>query len=469
MRVTSWALAALVGALGAVGGAGRAQEAPRRPNIVFIMADDLGFGELGVYGQTRIRTPRLDRLAAEGMRFTQYYSGAPVCAPARSVLMTGQHAGHTRVRGNADPARQSLRPEDVTVAEVLKQAGYATGITGKWGLGDTLPGGGPGLPNRQGFDFAFGYHNQKHAHNYYPPFLFRNEEPVKLPNSGDFDQTGAGTAREKRIYSPDLILDESLRFIDRNRERPFFLYLSWTLPHANNEANRDHGNGAEVPELGEYADRPWPAQAKGHAAMVTYLDTQVGKVLDRLDRAGLAKDTLILFTSDNGPHREAGHDPALFEASGPFRGIKRALTEGGIRVPFIARWPGRIQAGAVSDHVAYHGDLMATVAELTGAKPPAGLDSISYLPTLLGRAQEQRRHDYLYWEFYEQGSRQAIRAGNWKAIRQPMFTGPIELYDLAADPGERNNLAAARPEVVAEMERRFKEAHVPSPDWKVGR
>jgi len=461
-------MAAVIAAAGvalALAGSVPAQEG-RKPNIVFIMADDLGYGEIGCYGQKLIRTPNIDRLAAEGMRFTDYYSGAPVCAPARSVLMTGQHTGRTRVRGNADPVRQSLRPDDVTVAEVLKAAGYATGITGKWGLGDTLPGGGPGLPNRQGFDFFFGYHNQGHAHNYYPPFLFRGEEPVRLPNRGDFDEKGAGVAREKRIYAPDLILDESLRFVQQNRARPFFLYLSWTLPHANNEANRDHGNGAEVPELGEYGDRPWPAQAKGHAAMVTYLDTQVGKMLEALDRAGLRNDTLVVFTSDNGPHRESGHDPALFQASGPFQGLKRSLYEGGIRVPMIVRWPGKVKAGTTTDHIAYHGDLMATVAELTGARAPEGLNSVSYLPTLLGQPERQKQHSYLYWEFYEQGSRQAVRAGRWKAVRQPMLTGPVELYDLQADPGETTNRAAAEPEVVREMERRLKEAHVPSPDWK---
>lgn len=439
----------------------------KKPNIVFIMADDLGYGELGCYGQQKIRTPNIDRLAREGMRFTQYYAGSTVCAPSRSVLMTGQHMGHTWVRGNGAGAAQALRPEDVTVAEVLKKAGYTTGITGKWGLGDTTPGAELGLPNRQGFDFFYGYFNQSHAHNYYPPHLFRNEERVDLPNEGKFAPNGSGVATTKRVFSADPILDQSLRFLNENKERPFFLYLSWTLPHANNEANRELGNGTEVPDTSAYPDPAWTAQARGHASMVTYLDTQVGKVLAELKRLGLEENTLVLFTSDNGPHKEAGHDPAFFNSSGSVRGLKRALYDGGIRVPMIVRWPGKVKPGTETAHVGYHGDLMATVGEVTGAGTPANLDSVSYLPTITGQGGAQKQHRYLYWEFYEQGSRQAVRMGKWKAVRQPMLTGPVELYDITADPRELKNLAAEQPEVVKAVTQAMAEAHVPNPNWKV--
>ncbi len=438
-----------------------------KPNIVFIMADDLGYGELGCYGQKQIQTPNIDRLAKEGMRFTQYYAGNTVCAPSRSVLMTGQHMGHTWVRGNGAGAAQALRDEDVTVAEVLKKAGYTTGLTGKWGLGDNTPGAEMGLPNRQGFDFFFGYFNQSHAHNYYPPFLFKNEAKVDLPNEGDFRPNGSGTASVKRVYSADPIQDHSLRFIQENKNRPFFLYLSWTLPHANNEANRAIKNGAEVPDLGIYKDRPWTEQNKGHAAMITYLDTQVGKVLTELDKQGLRDNTLVIFTSDNGPHKESGNDPNFFSSSGTVRGTKRDLYDGGIRVPMIVRWPGKVKPGTESDHISYHGDLMATVGEVTGTPVPEKLDSVSYLPTLLGQKERQKQHPYLYWEFYEQGSRQAVRVGKWKAVRQPMLSGPVEIYDVTADAKELKDLSAEYPDVAKRMARLMDEAHVPNPNWKV--
>ena len=438
----------------------------RKPNIVFIMADDLGYGELGCYGQQKIRTPHIDRLAREGMRFTNYYAGSTVCAPSRSVLMTGLHTGHTRVRGNGSPAVQSLREEDVTVPKMLKKAGYATGITGKWGLGDVAPGAQAGLPNRQGFDYFFGYLHQVHAHNYWPSFLYRNDQRVELPNQGAFAPTGAGVADVKKTYAPDLMLEEALNFIEQQRSKPFFLYLAWTLPHANNEANRQIGNGTETPALGEYRDTDWSEPNKGHAAMVTYLDTQVGRVLDKLERAGLKDDTLVIFTSDNGPHREAGNNPAFFDASGAVRGIKRDLYDGGIRVPMIVRWPGRVRAGSETDHIAYHGDLMATAAEIAGFTAPAGLDSLSYAPTLLGKGS-QAQHPYLYWEFYEDGGRQAVRLGHWKAVREPMFTGPVELYNVRKDPKERSNVAAEHPEAVKQAEAAMQAAHIPSPDWKV--
>lgn len=444
----------------------------RKPNIIFIMADDLGYGELGYYGQQKIKTPNLDKLCSQGMRFTDYYAGSTVCAPSRSVLMTGQHMGHTWVRGNAgqdNPHAQSLRPEDITVAEVLKDSGYTTGITGKWGLGDMVERAMEGLPNRQGFDFFFGYFNQRHAHNYYPAFVYRNEERISLPNQGNYDPTGAGVATVKKVYAHDLVLDESLKFLDSaaGGDKPFFLFLSWTLPHANNEANRAIKNGTEVPNLGMYAGKDWTEQNKGHAAMVTYLDTQVGKVLEALKRYGLEENTIVFFTSDNGPHRESGNDPDFFNSDGVVRGIKRDLYDGGIRVPMIVRWPGKVKSASVTDHVAYHGDIMATLAEITGAKPPKNIDSVSFLPTLLGGGDKQKKHEYLYWEFYEGGSKQALRMGKWKAVRMPMITGDIELYDLGSDLEERNNLAAQHPDLVKRVAAIMNEAHVPNPNWKV--
>lgn len=446
----------------------------RKPNIILIMADDLGYGELGCYGQQKIKTPNIDQLCSQGMKFTDYYAGSTVCAPSRSVLMTGQHMGHTWVRGNAGqdhPAAQSLRPEDVIIPEVLKEAGYTTGITGKWGLGDMVGGAMEGLPNRQGFDFFFGYFNQRHAHNYYPSFLYRNEERIALPNEGDFDPTGAGVAAVKKVYAHDLILDESLKFLESaaRGDKPFFLYLSWTLPHANNEANRAIKNGTEVPHLGLYGEKDWSEQNKGHAAMITYLDTQVGKVLETLKRHGLEKDTVVFFTSDNGPHREGGNDPVFFNSDGAVRGIKRDLYDGGIRVPMIVRWPRKVKAGSVTGHVAYHGDMMATLAEITGARPPKNIDSISFLPTLLGKGDRQEQHKYLYWEFYEGGSKQAVRMGKWKAVRMPMITGEIELYDLSQDLKEQNNIASKHPGLVKQMGAIMDEAHLPNPNWKVPR
>ncbi len=439
--------------------AGKPERAARPPNLIFILADDLGYGDLGCYGQPRIETPRIDQMAREGMRFTQFYAGSTVCAPSRCVLMTGLNTGHCRIRGNA---RVNLAPTDRTVAELLRQAGYATGLTGKWGLGQE---GSSGVPTRQGFDFFFGYLDQAHAHNYYPTFLLRNEERVRLgnvvPNEGP---DGQGVASVKVEYSHDRISDEALRFIEQHKDRPFFLYLALTIPHANNEAGKQ---GMEVPELGIYAERDWPDPEKGFAAMVTRMDRDVGRLLDRLKQYGIDDQTIVLFTSDNGPHREGGHDPDFFDSNGPLRGIKRDLYEGGVRVPMIVRWPGHVRPGAVSDHVGYFGDFMATAADLTGVRAPGDLDSISFAPSLLGRDAEQRKHDFLYWEFYEGRSAQAVRQGDWKALRSPMLSGRIELYNLARDLGEHADVAGEHAEVVARLGRIMERAHVPSPDWRV--
>ena len=446
-----------------------AQPAPK-PNIIFILADDLGYGDLGSYGQRIIQTPNLDRLAAEGIRFTQFYAGSTVCAPSRSVLMTGLHMGHTRVRGNAGAgnyASQTLSASDVTVARVLQQAGYATGLIGKWGLGET---GSEGAPNRHGFDYFFGFVNQTHAHNHYPDFLWRNAEKVALPNlvTPAGAVPGAGYATRREQYAGDLFFTEARAFIERNKDRPFFLDLSLTVPHANNERARALGDGQEVPDYGAYSAKDWADPLKGQAAMITRMDRQIGDLLAQLKQLGLDERTLVIFTSDNGPHKEGGpaYDPDFFDANGPFRGIKRSLTDGGIRVPFLARWPGRIKAGVESAHVGYFGDMMATFSELAGAVPPAAIDSLSLVPTLLGRGA-QARHDYLYWEFYESGFDQAVLLeGRWKGIRLKSPAAPIQLYDLASDAAEATDLAAREPKLVERIAAIMREAHVDNEHWK---
>ncbi len=449
-----------------------AAETKVKPNIIFVMADDLGYGDLGCYGQNLIKTPNLDRMAEEGMRFTQFYAGCTVCAPSRSVLMTGLHMGHTHVRGNAggDMSIQTLRDEDVTVAEMLKKAGYGTALCGKWGLGDAVPGN-TGLPNDQGFDFFYGYLNQVHAHNYYPEFLWRNKTKEPLRNEvkgmgGNYGGFVGGYATKRVDYSHDLVANEALQFIERSKERPFFLYVALTIPHANNEGTRGTGNGQEVPDYGIYAEKDWSDQDKGQAAMITRMDADMGRLIKKLGQLGIDENTVVMFTSDNGPHNEGGHDPKRFDPSGPLQGMKRDLYEGGIRVPMIVRWPGTTPAGTVSDHIGYFGDLMATAAELAGVESPA-LDSVSFAPTITGQPEEQKQHKYLYWEFYERGGKQAVRSGKWKAIRIPMFDGKTELYDLSQDLAEANDIAGDRLDLVTKMEAMMDEAHTPHPNWQV--
>ena len=442
--------------------------ARRLPNLIFILADDLGYGDLGCYGQKLIQTPRLDRMAREGMRFRQFYAGSTVCAPSRSVLMTGRHLGHTHVRGNARERRlQALPDSDVTLAEVFKKAGYKTALCGKWGLGEDLLGARSGLPLNQGFDYFYGYLNQGHAHNYYPEFLWRNQSKVRLRNTVVKVGSGLGGYATKRVdYSHDLIAQEALDFVERNQDKPFFLYLALTIPHANNEGTRATGNGQEVPDYGIYRDKPWTDQDKGQAAMISRMDRDVGRLLDKLAELGLDQDTVVMFSSDNGPHDEGGHNTETFDPNGPLRGMKRDLYEGGIRVPMIVRWPGRTPAGSVSDQIGYFGDLMATAADLAGVESPGNLDSISLLPTITGQPERQRQHDYLYWEFYERGGKQALRQGRWKAIRMPLFTGRTQLYDLSSDLGEADDISAEHPRVVEALQLLMGVAHTPHPDWK---
>ncbi len=427
-----------------------------KPNLIYILADDLGYGDLGCYGQERIKTPCLDRMAAEGLRFTDHYAGSTVCAPSRCSLMTGLHSGHAFVRGNREiqPMGQLPLPEKtVTVARLLKSAGYHTALIGKWGLG------GPdssGHPNRQGFDSFFGYLCQRHAHNYYPEFLFRNSERVPLSNKlaqtrGD----GAGVAIERKDYSHDFFVAEAMQFLEENKDRPFFLYLAMTIPHANNEAG---SSGMEVPSLGDYARLDWPEPQKGHAAMISRMDGDVGLLLERLQALGIEKKTLVLFASDNGPHREGGNDPEFNNSNGPLRGIKRDLYDGGIRVPLIARWPGRIEPGTTTDHLSAFWDFLPTACQLSGIAPPPGIDGISYLPTLLGDPARQKQHEYLYWEC--QNSR-AVRMGHWKAV-QRSAQDQLELYDLQADLAETSDVAGAHPDIVNKIQAALAEAHTES-------
>ncbi|MGQ9730729.1 MAG: arylsulfatase [Candidatus Zipacnadales bacterium] len=411
------------------------RDMPRRhPNIIFILADDLGYGDLGCYGQRVIQTPNLNRMAAEGIRFTDCYAGSTVCAPSRCALMTGLHTGHCTVRGNA---RVPLRADDITVAELLKSAGYVTGIIGKWGLGepDTT-----GIPTRQGFDHWFGYLNQNHAHNYYPEYLWRNEEQITL------EQNLHGQRAE---YSHDLFTQEALEFITQHCAEPFFLYLAYTIPHANNELGRETGNGMEVPSDAPYSDQKWPQPQKGYAAMITRMDRDIGTLLSLLRELHIDDQSIIFFSSDNGPHKEGGADPAFFRSSGPLRGYKRDLYEGGIRVPMIVRWPGMIQPGQVSDHPWAFWDFLPTACQLASVRPPAGIDGISILPVLFGR--KAKRHDFMYWEFHERGFHQAVRMGRWKAVRKGTKQ-PLELYDLTADISETQDIASEHHDIVATIE-----------------
>ena len=449
-----------------------------RPNIIFILADDMGYGDAGCYGQKTLATPNIDRMAAEGMRFTRHYAGCTVCAPSRCVLMTGLHTGHCRVRGNGPGA---IPDTDLTVPKLLKNAGYTTAGIGKYGLGLPLP---PDDPQKKGFDYFFGYVDTAHAHNCYTTFLIRNGAQVPLGNKlipGTEKRPGTGVAAPdgRKQWAPQLLADDVQRWLDeraKEKDKPFFLYYALNLPHANNEAGKDSplGHGLESPSYGDFAARDWPDAEKGFASVMKFVDAEVGAVLAKVKALGLDENTVVFFSSDNGPHQEGGHHVAQFQSNDGLTGMKRDLTEGGVREPFIARWPGRIKPGAVSHHVGGFVDFLATSAELAGAGPQPESDGISYLPTLLGKDEGQRQHPYLFWNFLEQGGKRSVLRWPWKLIHlntgvvdaapgkkgtaAPPKPLVVELYNLEKDPAEEKNVAADNPETVAGLEKLMKDA-----------
>jgi arylsulfatase A-like enzyme len=445
-----------------------AQQTATRPNIIFILADDLGYGDLGCYGQKLIQTPHLDAMAKQGMRFTQFYAGTAVCAPSRSSFLTGQHTGHTPIRGNkgVKPEGQWPIPDSaITIAEVLKKAGYTSGDFGKWGLGPVAS---SGDPVKQGFDSFYGYNCQSLAHDYYPDHLWENDTRI------DF---AANTPEHPADYSADLIHQHALQFIDKEKSKPFFLFLSYTLPHAALQVPDDSLfekykkllNEKPVPVAkwnGKgYAPQAYPRAA--YATMVSRLDAYVGQVLLQLQRDGIDKNTLVIFSSDNGPHKEGGNDPSYFDSNGPFKGIKRDLYEGGIREPMIAWWPGKIKAGSTSDYVGAFWDFLPTFAQLAKVQPPKKIDGISIVPALMGQ-KNAPRHPWLYWEFHEEGGKQAVRMGKWKGIKLHVNSnpnGPIELYDLQTDVGEKNNIADKHPDIVQKIRKIMEQQHRENPDF----
>ncbi len=433
------------------------------PNIIYIMADDLGYGDIGAFGQKIIETPGLDQLAREGIIFTDHYAGNTVCAPSRCSLMTGKHPGHAIVRGNMQypPSGQLPLPEGtVTVSSLLRSAGYTTGMIGKWGLGNI---GNSGDPANFGWDFYYGYLDQVLAHNYYPEFLYKNGEKVYLDNevkylADTFWHKGLGSySTVQNDYSHDLFTVEALNFIEKNKEGPFFLYLPYTIPHDNGEAPA--GEKQEVPDQGIYSSRDdWDNESRGYAAMITLMDHDIGKIVELLKSLEIEKNTLVIFTSDNGPMPDQEFTER-FDSNGPLKGGKRDMYEGGIRIPFVAWWPGSIEAGRKSDHISAFWDFLPTACEIAGIDSPPETDGISYLPELLGKSQE--KHDYLYWESPLQGFMTAVRAGKWKAV-QPGFNKPLELYNLETDIGEDINLASERKDIMKRMANIIQEAHSPS-------
>lgn len=443
--------------------------AQQKPNVIFILADDMGYGDLGVYGQQLIETPNIDRLAADGIRFTQFYAGTSVCAPSRASLMTGLHTGHSPIRGNYEikPEGQLPLPDATFIMpEMFKKAGYTTGCFGKWGMG--FPGS-EGDPVKQGIDQFYGYNCQRQSHNFFPDHLWDNEKRVELNN----------TISQQNDYAPEMIQQRALSFMEANQSKPFFMYLSYTLPHAalqlpDGDASFEYYKkkfNEEPKEVKKewnglgYQPQAYPHAA--YAAMVSRLDNYVGAVLAKLKTLGLDKNTLVVFTSDNGPHREGGNEPEFFNSGAGFKGIKRQLTEGGIREPMIISWPGKIKSGQVSDHIGAFWDFFPTFSAITGQPAPPNTDGISILPTLLKKGK-QAEHSFLYWEFHEDGGRQAVRIGKWKAIKEGVIKNPnaqIQLYDLTNDPQENNNLAAAQPDIVKQAERIMQREHVEHKDF----
>ena len=431
----------LIAILVVIHGSAFAEDLPARPNIIWIMCDDLGYGDLGCFGQKTMATPRLDQLAREGMRFTDFYAGCTVCRPSRLSLWTGKHMGHTPISSNAN---YHFKPEDVTVAELLREAGYRTGGVGKWAMGGV---GTSGFPLKNGFDFWMGYLDQGEAHNYYPTHLWRNGQRYPLAGNvlSDHPAARGRVASRKVTWSHPVMTEQAFGFIRENRERPFLLHVHWTIPHANNEGGRVHGDGMEVPDYGPYEDRDWKNTSKGQAAMVTWMDRDVGRLVDLLRELKIDRRTLVVFTSDNGPHSEGGHKHEVFDANGPLRGFKRDLYEGGIRVPTIAWWPGVVEPGTTCSEPLAFWDFLPTACELAGVKTPEGLDGFSFVNALSGKPQ--RSHDYLYWKY---GKKEAVRSGQWKLIRTSPGK-PVELYDLKADPGEQLDVADGYQEEVKRL------------------
>jgi len=440
-----------------------------KTNVVFILADDLGYGDLGSYGQKLIKTPNIDRLAANGIRFTQFYAGTSVCAPSRASLMTGQHTGHTPIRGNYEikPERQLPLPDSTfTIAELFKNAGYTTGLFGKWGLG--FPGS-SGAPNNQGFDQFYGFNCQRQSHNFFPSHLWENTNRITLKN----------TLTQQEDYAPEFIQKKAMQFLTNNRDKPFLLFLTYTLPHAGLqlpagdpvfESYKKKFNESPQPIATTWNGVGYQPQAypkAAYAAMVSKLDQYVGEVVKKLKDLGLEKNTLIVFTSDNGPHREGGNQPEFFNSSGGFRGVKRDLYEGGIREPMIISWPAQIKKGAESNHIGAFWDFMPTFADLLKQEQPQNIDGISILPTLTAKVK-QAQHASLYWEFHEDGGRQAVRMGNWKGVRLNVKkdkNAALQLFDLSKDPQETKDLSSAYPDVVKEMSNIMRNSRVENKDF----
>ena len=472
MPLRSFILLFLFGSFSCQKVAEKKSETP--PNVIFILADDLGYGDLGFLGQQYTETPNIDRLAAEGLFFSHHYAGSTVCAPSRSALLTGLHTGHTPIRGNSEVQPEGQYPMAdtlMTISKIFQEAGYATGAFGKWGLGMNET---SGDPQNQGFGQFFGYLCQRYAHRYYPAYLWENGQKVNLPGN---DWTN------KVTYAPDVIQEKTLEFIDQNQSKPFFLFMPIVMPHAELAAPDDaifqkyrQKFGDEIPHVGPkggdygpelivpaYQSQPFPHAT--HSAMVERIDRIVGEVVAKLDELGLSENTIIVFSSDNGPHREGGADPDFFDSNGIFKGYKRDLYEGGIRVPTIVKWPGKVKAGSTSTHSSAFWDWLPTFAELISKEAPSEIDGISMLPTILGDG-EQKIHDHLYWEFHELGGRQAVLKGDWKLVKYQVKDGEkttIELFNLKNDPSETEDLALVNPEKVAELEGLIKNAHRPNP------
>ncbi|MCG1035822.1 arylsulfatase [Polaribacter sargassicola] len=452
----------------------KTSESEKKPNIIYILADDLGYGDLSSYGQEKFNTPNIDKLVTQGLMFTQHYAGNTVCAPSRSALLTGMHTGHTPIRGNREvqPEGQHPIPDSTyTMAEALKKGGYVTGAFGKWGLG--YPGS-EGDPIKQGFDVFYGYNCQRLGHNYYPYHLWSNKDSIVLKGN---EGNGRGQ------YAPELIQNKALEFLEKNKDTTFFLYVPTIIPHAELAAPEnliDKYRGKYLPEKEfkgtddgpQYRLGKYESQKESHAAfvaMIEVMDNQVGEIMDKVKELGLEDNTIVVFTSDNGPHTEGGADPKYFNSNGQLRGVKRDLYEGGIRVPMTIRWPNKIKPGTKTDLISAFWDVFPTFSEIAGIEAPENIDGISFLPTLLDKPEEQKQHDYLYWEFHERGGRQAIRKGNWKAVKYNVKKKPnatMQLFDLSTDIGETNNIADKHPEIVEEMKQLFKEARTPSNVFK---